>query len=276
MTVRCLGKKPAQPELVKLHLADYVNTAALPTPPKVFGWDNLVPSWPMLLNGGEPVDIGGKEIPPLGDCAVAGSLHETQLLLASAGQTINLTDACAVQNYTEITGYNPDATDPITGENPTDQGTAVVDLMAYRQNVGLIDGDGKRHKIAAALALRPGDLDQLAAGVWLFGAAGLGYQLPQSADDQFGAGQPWSVVQGSGIIGGHYVPLTGRDETGMWRGVTWAKSQPITEGFIQEYCDEAWVCLSEEMMLHGVNLDGFNWAQLVGDIRELGKEAQAA
>lgn len=267
-----LGKKPAQPELVKLHLASYIPTSALPTPPKSFGWDYLVKDWPMLLNGGEPVNIDGREIAPLGDCAIVGGLHETQLLLASARKTINLTDACAVENYSAITDYDPDATNPITGENPTDQGTAVVDLMDYRQKVGLIDGDGKRHKIAAALALHPGDLDQLAAAVWLFGAAGLGFALPQSADDQFADGQPWSVVSGSPQIGGHYVPITSLDPSGLWNGITWAAKQPITAGFIQEYCDEAWVCLSEEMMLNGVNLDGFKWDQLVDDIRELAKE----
>lgn len=255
----CLGKKPARPEAQLLKLSMYLRAEALPTPPSTFGWDNLVTSWPMLANDS------------VGDCAIAGSLHETQLWNAAAKKTIPLDDACALKNYASVTGFtpvDPDGNPWPDGENPTDQGTDVADLMKYRQQTGLVDADGGVHKIAAALALEPGNLHQLAAAVWIFGAVGVGFQLPAFAQDDFSAEKVWAPQSADSTIeGGHYVSFVGLGD--YWHGVTWGGVAQITDGFVSKYCDEAWVCLSEEMLTNGVNLDGFAQAQLVDDLKQL-------
>src|ERR1700757_5533476 len=99
------GKKPARPGAVKLHFRHYVNTSVLATPPNTFGHDKLVGNqWGMLAND------------QLGDCAIADALHQHLLWNMEHGVTIPLTDACAIQNYSNVTGYIP-------GDAASDQGT---------------------------------------------------------------------------------------------------------------------------------------------------------
>lgn len=244
--VNKLGKAPATPP--KMKLASYIRPSKLPIAPERFGWDNLVTNWPMYKN-----DL-------YGDCVWAGAAHEQMLYAAAGKRSVTFTDDSVLQAYSAVTGFNPD--DP-----STDTGTNVQDAAQYRQQTGILDADGKPHKIGTYLALRPGDLRQLAAAVWIFGAVGVGFQLPDTAQQQFQDGQPWTAAREANIEGGHYVPIVGRGK--FWRGITWAKTQPITNGFIKSYCDEAFVYLSDEELANGVNLDGFNLAQLQDDIKQL-------
>lgn len=116
----------------------------------------------------------------LGDCAIAGSIEEVRLANALRGVTVNFTDETAVQNYSAITGFDPD--DP-----STDQGTDVHDLYQYRKTTGIVDADGNYHKILAYAGLTPGDFDELLIALSLFDMVGIGIQVPDYAEDQFAA-----------------------------------------------------------------------------------------
>lgn len=257
MTLK-LGKLPARPDAVKLRFSAYLPDKALPTPPAQFGWDHLIPSnaWGMLGND------------QVGDCVIAGGLHETLLWRATAKHTTPLSTACAIKNYELITGYDPN--DP-----STDQGTDMQVAASYRRKTGLLDANGHRHKVGAYVALRPGDVQQLATATWLFGAVGIGIEFPAFAMDQFNNDQPWDVQRAnSKIEGGHYIPDFGRgaiySNTGSnIRVVTWGKVIEMTPRFYQKYCDEAIVYLSEEMLTKGVTLAGFNLAQLQDDLKQV-------
>lgn len=229
-----LGKKPAHLPGYKLMLADYLDHAVLPVVPTNFGHDRLVSSYPMLANDS------------IGDCVIAGGLHETQLWCAESGHTVPVSDWCAIQNYSAITGYDPTQT-AADGSNPTDQGTDVQDAAKWRIRTGLLDAKGAAHKIAAYAFVNPRDIRELRTAVYLFGAVGLGLDFPQSAMEQFDEGHLWTVVPGSPSEGGHYVPVLG------WRngnaiGVTWGKEQLIMPQFIQHRADEAICYLSTEML----------------------------
>jgi hypothetical protein len=50
---------------------------------------------------------------------------------------------------------------------------------------------------------------------YLFGAVGIGLQLPASALLQTEQGLAWDVVAETTIDGGHYVPLVGRKADGL-------------------------------------------------------------
>jgi hypothetical protein len=196
-----------------------------------------------------------------GDCVFAGADHETMLWTTEAANPATFTAATAIADYSAVTGYDP-------GNPATDQGTEVRQALQYRQQTGLVDAAGNRHRIGAYLALEPGDMDHLLEALYLFSAVGIGIQVPQSAMDQFHAGQPWSVVYGTQeIIGGHYVPMV------AYRGnlvcVTWGRLQQITRQFYLKYCDEAWAILSPEMLKGGVSLEGFDLAQLQADLAAL-------
>jgi hypothetical protein len=246
-----LGKLPAREGAVKLKLADYAG--ALPEPPASFGWDYLVKptAWGMLGND------------TVGDCVIAGGLHETLLWRAAAKQTTSLSTACALKNYEAITGYNPN--DP-----SSDQGTDMEAAAKYRRKTGLTDAHGTRHKIAAYVSCTP---DEVPAALWLFGAVGMGIEFPAFAMDDFNAGKVWDVQRTNAKIeGGHYVPLTGRSADGNYRGVTWAAAIEITPRFTAKYADEWIVYLSTEQLTNGVNgtdLNGNKLAALQDDLKQL-------
>jgi len=245
-----LGKKPATYDRRDLQFLHY-RIGPLPPRPAQFGHENLIgaDAWGMLGNDA------------VGDCVWAGADHETMLWTAEAGNPATFTAGDAIADYAAVTGYNPD--DP-----STDQGTDVRQALKYRQQTGVIDAAGNRHKIGAYLALEPGNVDHLLEALYLFGAVGIGFQVPQSAMDQFNAGQPWSVVHGrQEILGGHYVPLVA--ERGNLVCVTWGRLQQMTVQFYEKYCDEAWAILSTEMLKGGVSPEGFDQTQLLADLARL-------
>jgi len=245
------GKKPATYDRRDLQFAHYRKGIVLPPHPEQFGHENLVPpdAWGMLGND------------TVGDCVFAGADHETMLWTAEAGNMAVFTPANAISDYSAVTGYDP-------GDPDTDQGTEVRLALQYRKRIGLIDAAGKRHKIGAYLAIEPGNIEHLLEALYLFGAVGIGLEIPSSAMDQFNAGRPWSVVHGKQQIeGGHYVPLVARRENLVC--VTWGKLQQMTVQFFKRYCDEAWAMLSPEMLSGGVSMEGFNLEQLQADLNAL-------
>jgi hypothetical protein len=202
---------------------------------------------------------------PCGDCAIAGPEHITMLWTAEAGTKATFDYSCTIANYSAITGYDPSQTQP-DGSNPTDQGTDMTAQARYWQSNGMVDAAGNTHKIAAYVGLTPGNLHELYAAAYLFGAVGIGIQVPSSAQDQFDAGRPWTVVPGDSIEGGHFVPVIARRADGI-RVVTWGQEQVMTEPFFVTYCDEAFVYFSDEMLVDGKSIDGFDAEALIADLK---------
>jgi hypothetical protein len=249
MTYR-LGLHDPKPGAVKLRLATYLDFKKLPTPPDHFGHANLITDWGMLAN-----DV-------LGDCAVAGPCHQTMLWTAEAGTAAPFDDSAAVTNYTAISGYNPDDPD-------TDQGCDLDSVAKYWRQHGMVDAKRAAHPIQAYLDLNPSDLRELFTASWLFQSVCCGFALPESAIEQAQDGQIWDIVQGSAIAGGHCVPCMGRPAAGMGLGVTWGKPQPWTNRWYQEYNNQGFVALSEEMMVKGKSIDGFDDVTLRDDLKEI-------
>jgi hypothetical protein len=246
-----LGKKPARPGAVKFKLANYLVKAKLPTPPKVFGHQPLIGAWNMLGND------------RYGDCVWAGAAHETMLWNKEAARTVTFNNESVLKDYSAVTGFNPN--DP-----NTDQGTDMQVAASFRRKTGVLDAHSKRHKVIAYLALPPGNPDQLALAIYLFGATGIGIKFPNTAMDQFNAGKPWDVAKNAKIEGGHYIPGVGRDAKGNFVVVTWGKIQLMTPRFYKKYCDEVVAYVSEEALTTGgKTLEGFNLAELKKDLNAL-------
>lgn len=263
-----LGLQPPRPESVKLKLADYLNhNSVLPNipDPNNFGHTNLISRWGMLGNGpdGNVADV------PVGNCAEVGPEHIIMGWAAGAGKPVPpFTYQSTIVMYKAITGYDPSQTQP-DGSNPTDQGSDMTAVAQYWQTTGFTDSAGGVHKISAFLALNPRDINQIAAATYLFEAVGFGFDLPASAEQQFEAEQPWSVVPDAQIVGGHFVPVIGR-RGGNFQGITWGGVVAIEPEFIQEYATMAIVYLSPEMLnAQGKSAEGFNFAQLAADLPEL-------
>lgn len=246
-----LGKLPATTDHRDFKFAAYLAPkATLPTVPGSFGHEKGF-QWGMLGND------------RYGDCVFAGGAHEQMLFAGEGGHAaVGFTDQKVLADYGAVTGF-----DPHTGAG--DNGTNVRDAMKYRQKTGLADVANRRHKIAAYLSIDAGNMQHILLAAYLFGACGIGIEFPQSAMDQFNAGDPWKVVSGSQIDGGHYIPVVAK------RGsyvdvVTWGKTQRCTQDFIKRYCDEAWAIVSPEILnAAGKSPEGFDLAALRADLAAL-------
>jgi hypothetical protein len=245
-----LGKKPARPDAVTFKLAQFVDTAVLPKPPRHFGHEALIGgNWGMLGNDA------------YGDCVWAGAAHETMMWNAEAGRGVGFNDRAVLSDYSAATGFDP--------RNPgTDQGTDMQAAASYRRKVGIVDDAGRRHKVAAYLALEPGNVTQLYQAMYLFGAVGIGIEFPASAMDQFNNSKTWTLVRGSQIEGGHYVPLVAKRS--HVECVTWGRVQPMTLAFFGTYNDESVAYVSEETIATGgKSPEGFDAAGLLAALRQL-------
>lgn len=233
-----LGKHAATSDTRDYKMSSFLNlSVVLPKVPRTFGHEQAIT---FGMDGNGPDDSVFPGFGGAGDCVFAGACHETQVWRKAARLTpARFTGKTAIQDYSAVTGY-------IVGNDSTDQGTNVREALTYRKNSGIQDDVGGRHKITAYLALDPGNVDHLYAAMYLFGAVGIGIQFPVSAMDQFNRGKTWSVVKGSRIEGGHYIPLVARRAVSTVRCVTWGRIQPMTIGFYKTYCDEAWALLSPE------------------------------
>lgn len=251
-----LGKLPAAPDSRDLLLGKYLRPESLPSIPSTFGHQTTFPKvgWGMLGND------------EYGDCAIAGPAHETMLLTKLGGYPASFSTQSVLSDYSRITGFDPNAGVP--GSNPTDQGSNVRDVARFRRSTGMIDALGHRHKIAAFVAVNPGVSAHVRAATYLFETLGIGFQVPSSAMDQFQAGQPWTVVHGSPIEGGHYVCGVGCSPKGIYV-ITWGTLQLMSWAFFAKYCDESYAYLSTEDLKGGKSPEGFNLAALQKDLAAL-------
>lgn len=251
-----LGKSPARKGAVKFQFTDYVDLTKFPKIPDQFGHEDLVKNvdWGMLGN-----DIAG-------DCVFAGAAHETMIWSLMGGNTMAAFNRdCVFSDYSAVTGF-------IAGNADTDKGTDMELAAQYRRKTGILDANGNRHKIEAYLALPVGNLQVHMIALYLFGAVGIGIMFPQSAMEQFNNGEIWDVVPNSPIDGGHYVPLVAK--RGNIIDVTWGKEQGMTDEFFQRYNDESLVYLSAESLINRKSPEGFDYDQLLEDLKNLNPTQQ--
>jgi hypothetical protein len=175
------------------------------------------------------------------------------------------TTARVVSDYSAVTGFKPSAGPP--DHNPTDKGTVVRDMMAFRRKTGLRDAAGARHKIGAYLSLDISSPAEIYQAMYLFQTVGIGFRFPLTAFTQFDAGKPWDVVPGAKIQGGHYVCAVGKRAN--IEVVTWGALQQMTEHFFRTYADEAWAYVSLEDLKDGKSPQGFRLAELKDDLAAL-------
>lgn len=246
-----LGKKPARPEAIRFQLDSYLDYSAIVVP-KSFGHVDNAMAWHTLGNT------------VAGDCVVAGSMHEVMLHTNISNPPMaQFTEEGALNVYRKFSGWNgiPD--------DPSDAGCDMVEFANYRLRTGLPDASGRVHKIKGYAQVR--NLDQAVKAAYVFGAIGLGFNVPASCEDQFGRGQVWQRVSGTHIVGGHYVPLVGRNSKGMLVVVTWGKLQAMTPDFFENYVTEIIAFISPDYLnAQGVTPEALNMNQLIADLRALG------
>jgi hypothetical protein len=223
------GRKPPYDPAVRprVKLGPALRFDTLPAIPLVVDEVSAVPDWPMYLND------------QLGDCTIAAAGHMLEAWTQyGRGAAAKVTDAEVLKAYEAVSGY-------VSGRPDTDQGAVMQDVLDYWRKTG-IGG----HRILAFAEVDVHDLGEVTAALYLFGHVYVGLSVPQSAEDQFAAGQPWDVVShDGGILGGHAVDLGLRDATAQairYEVITWATRQVMTSAFWARYVEEAWVVADED------------------------------
>lgn len=230
MTLK-LGKKPPHPR----------HTHPRVTLDSHADWDRLIPAVPPKL-----VDRTGKLDYPMygndryGDCAEAGAAHMVQSITSWARNLITPSDDDVLSLYTNVTGFDP--------ANPaTDNGTNLQDLLGWWSRNGWPGGSGMQLKAFAEL--RRWDEAAMRACLYYFGTVYVGVQFPNGAMTQFQNGEPWSVIPGDTIDGGHCIVLEatrpGKDE---YTWISWGKRQKSNRAWWWKYAEEAWVPVTEQAL----------------------------
>lgn len=220
------GRKFPDPANPKAHLRLANHLTSLTAPVSV-DYESKVSSWPMYGNDS------------VGDCTCAAVGHIIQNLSTyGVGTTWTLPLKSIMTAYEAVSGYKP-------GNAASDTGATLQDVLNYWKTTGF--NASKTHTVAAFASVDPQKLAEVYKAVDAFGHLYVGMNFPQSAMDQFNAGQAWDVVPQSPVEGGHAVNVVGYNQTaGTLQVVTWGRVQTVTLAFWQKYMDEAWVVITKE------------------------------
>lgn len=199
-----------------------------------------------------------------GDCVLADCAHQEMLRTANVGKIWIPTTQQVLDLYSACTGFNPN--DP-----STDNGANELSVIEYLTRHGWLG-----RKLAAHADIDPTNLGVMKWAVCLFGACRLGVNLPQSAMNQFEAGQPWDRAGDREPAGGHDVCIVKYDQQYFYV-VTWGRLQPVVPRWLTTrypdgtpYTEEAHVEMAADWFnVAGVAPSHFNYQQLLADLRQL-------
>lgn len=212
-----LGKLPVKHDIRTIKFKSIIDLSKLPIIPRVFDVDSQYTETidnPMFLN-----DIYG--------CCVIASRGHMTLRLEEFEQKLLI----KISNDEIKTEYFKETGGPDSGLY------MLSSLSEWRR--GWIAA-GKNYKIYAYSKLDIPDHIDIKACVFLLNGVYLGFNVPQSAMNQFNNGQTWDVVSNDdGIVGGHAIYMKGYNEIGPVV-VTWGKKQQMTWAFWDKYVDEAY------------------------------------
>jgi hypothetical protein len=218
-----LGKLAPKLHSNTLLLAKYL-TGELPSPATKVYREYKTPAAAMQMYGNDTV----------GDCTCAGAANLLILWTAHTGSVVIPTLNEVMAMYSAVSGYVP-------GNETTDNGAAMTDVLAYLQSTGL-----SGHKILGWAQIDHTNLVHRQLAVDLFGATYVGVQLPSSAQDQFSDNEPWEVVSGDSIEGGHAIIHPGYGSQGG-DYVSWARwDQKASSAWESAYIDEEYVVITQD------------------------------
>ena len=150
----------------------------------------------------------------------------------------------------------------------------MLDSLNVWRKEGWIAG-GKHYDIYAFASVDWHNHDEVRAAIYLLRGIYHGFQVPQSAIDQFNAGKIWDVVTpDGGIVGGHciytlaYIAIIGYNDIGPVC-MTWGRRQQMTWRFFDAYVDEAYVVIDDINKWQNPATDPLDIPTLVGYLNEI-------
>ena len=228
MRIFRLGKNAVKTKPKTLQMGDFLNLSVLPAPPAAFDW-SIVKRKPLIygMDGNDDHE----------DCVFASACHHIGTWTGNTGDEQIATAADALAAYSDFAGFNP--------KNPaTDSGANMLATATLWRTKPIFG-----HKIKAFAALDLKRLDLVAAAMFLFGGAWIGWAMPkawQGADvwdtsptgNMEGDWKPWSW-------GGHatHGPAFSPKLLGI---KSWAQDVPATIPAFEAYAEEGYVLISED------------------------------
>lgn len=251
------GMRPLTPDARDLRFGAYRTSLSINVPAD-YGAYAMIPrgTWGMLANA------------VFGCCFPAGQCHAEKIFTAEgAGTPVNFTNNNTLADYFAMNGVPPGP-----AGSASDSGTDPRDGLKYHQNTGMIDSKGQRHKLGAYAALdetriNNGDLSELDEATYLTGVTGIGIDLPESAQGQFSAGLPWTIVSGSPSDGLHWIACVGRWNE-WYQCVTWGRRWNVAKQFLTARMVCAFSLLSPEIIQSGTqeSRQGLSYSALEADV----------
>jgi hypothetical protein len=200
------------------NLATYA-VGKIPTPPAKFDVPNA--KWQMFLND------------TYGDCTIAGIANSMLAWNAEVKENTHIpTDEEVKNTYFGITGG-------------ADSGCVEATVLRKFHNEGFFGS-----KADGYAPVKPHSITQMHQAIAFYGACYVGVALPLSAQQQTQNGQPWTVVPGSPIEGGHCISFVGYDAHAFY-AVTWGQIVEVTYPWWSEYGTEAWAIIAPEFVSAG-------------------------
>ena len=237
-----LGKLPATPLFGVGVLDDYLTTKP-PAPPPTVNPPDVLNGW----NGG----WGMQGNATYSDCVEADSAHAILALNTVLGTKDTVPDQSETETqYFEETGGG-------------DTGLNIATHLARWRSLGLFNDDGHKNTLAA---YAPVELDILALqrAIWLCRAVPMGWQLPESAEQQF-PDHPFTVTNPYTIVGGHDMLAVGYDPEYLYL-VTWGNTHRATWPFVRTFCDEAFALITQSVKEKGFGPTGVDFKSLEADL----------
>lgn len=225
------------------------------------GYTDVIPATVDYMSGVNAWPMYGND--RLSDCTAAAAGHAEEAW-SQYGQSkaVMVTDADVVRFYEQSSGYNP--ADP-----STDKGAVMQDALGVWRSIGIAG-----HRILGFAELDPTNPPECVAGLYWFGALYVGVTITKDALAQTQAGLPWTYNQGgNNTVAGKHAIHIGRSASGVWEATTWGQKQLITQGWWEQYVDEAWLPISKEWLnSSGVSPTHLNGQAMNARFTELTKQ----
>lgn len=185
-----------------------------------------------------------------GDCVMAGTAHLVAAWDKEASEHDKVpTGATVVSEYFKLTGG-------------ADTGLNEANVLQTWHRSGLFG-----HKIEAYAPVAHTDITAIHQSIAFYGGAMFGIQCPDSAQTQFAAGEPWIVVKGATVEGGHCIVGLGFDDLYVYCA-TWGGVAKVTYPFLAKYLDESWAVIPNQFVEAGKGPD-LDLAALKADLAAL-------
>jgi hypothetical protein len=238
MTLRKRGKLPAKFDLSVPHMSQMRSVFGLPSAPPTpasIDWMQGMDRDALgtLGNAPDPAEPNGELV---GDCGIVGMYRFIQVeQFLTTGTFLGgiALYPCALQTYSEVSGWQP-------GNPDSDTGISLIDGLKHWMTTGIILPDGTRHKIVGFFQIDHRSDADLRQAVAECGGAYVGQDIPD-AYDQSQPGDNWTVV--GPPSGGHCTDIMAYDPS-AYDMESWAMRFPETIAAKNAYMTESWAPVS--------------------------------